>query len=91
MELKIAHWLKDSIDPTGLFLNIYKVMLVYFLFTFQIHFLMSLAANHTYLKVFQTRDPPRTKYGNDYRRTYTGNDYPGLQEPLNMSDETTRF
>ncbi|XP_072040729.1 proteolipid protein DM gamma-like isoform X2 [Amphiura filiformis] len=56
-----------------------------------IHFLMSLAANHTYLKVFQRSDPPRTKYGNDYRRTYTGNDYPGLQEPLNMSDETTRF
>ena len=56
----------------------------------QIHFLMSLSANHTYQKMLSGDQPTRSKYGNDYRRAYGDADMP-LQEPLNIHDECTRF
>ncbi|XP_054754875.1 uncharacterized protein LOC129260901 [Lytechinus pictus] len=57
-----------------------------------IHFLMALAANHTYIRIFHKDLPGRTKYGgNDYiGHRYSDAGMP-LQEPLNIQDENTHF
>ncbi|XP_071489623.1 neuronal membrane glycoprotein M6-a-like [Diadema antillarum] len=57
-----------------------------------IHFLMALAANHTYIRIFHKDLPSKTKYGgNDYiGHRYSDAGIP-LQEPLNVQDENTHF